>query len=69
MKEAVPLPIRPNADGFEEWINCGLVGMADTNQTYDALQSMDRLLKEFGLEVVIYASGTSDFWFTVERRD
>jgi hypothetical protein len=43
------------------------IGRSDYDQPYDLLQSADRLLEKFGLEIICYA-GSSDLDFEIDKR-
>ncbi|HYT40807.1 MAG TPA: hypothetical protein VEP90_00545 [Methylomirabilota bacterium] len=65
MKKDVALPYKFSDDKFDEWANSGVVEIADTNQTYDCLESFDKLLKRYNLQVILYDTGRSDYWFGI----
>ena len=70
MKINVPYPVDPRDDlAFDVWSNSGKIGISDCRNAYEVLQDMDRVLQHFGLEVVLFDSGSTDYWFTVEKKE
>lgn len=63
------IPFPPEQANNEEWYNNNNIGICDTNNSYEALENVDRVLEEFGLEILIYDSGSSDYFFTVGKRE
>lgn len=64
----VPVPVDLFEDGVaDQWYNSGYIGLADNNQAYDVLEAMDKILKHYGLEVIIYDTGRDDYTFSIQR--
>jgi hypothetical protein len=64
----IPMPKLENTDeAYDKFYNSGKIGIADTNQTYDCLESIDRILRtQYDLEIVLIDNGSSDYVFTIE---
>jgi hypothetical protein len=56
-------------DDFDAWANKGDVSLANIREDpLEVLRSIDRLLAAYGLEVVHYESGSTDYWFGVQEK-
>jgi len=56
----------------EAWYNDPARGSCDTNNSYEAIETIDQILQTHGLQIGLYDEGSSSFRFTVvpfERHD
>lgn len=66
----IPFPFKDmmTDEEADKFFNKGDVIVAETNQTQDALESINRVLqKSFGLEIVQYDAGSSDLVVEVRK--
>lgn len=68
--KTLPMPVFETDEDWDAFYNGdeANVGMTGTRNSYDALQTVDRLLEAHGLEIGIYDNGSSDFCFTIVKR-
>ena len=68
MRENAKPPHRVGSDEYHRWLKTS-TAFAENNQAYECLVSMDDLLREYNLQVVIWDCGYSDIIFSVEKCD
>ena len=68
MRENAKPPHRVGSDAYHNWLESS-TAFAENNQAYECLVSMDDLLREHNLQVVIWDCGYLDIIFSVEKLD
>jgi hypothetical protein len=67
--KTLPMPDIESDEDADEFYNGGDVAILGTRNVYSALESLDELLANYGLEIGLYDTGSSDYAVTILERE